>query len=90
MALGYAEPDGPLRAIDLSQPVYQWIYALKVSAGAGIVTPQMARSAYVLAQPPQVWPVASTRSAERLEELIGAASLELSAGEVAWLEAGGD
>jgi len=42
--------------------------------------------AYVLAQPPQVWPVVSTRSAERLEELIGAASLELSAGEVAWLE----
>jgi len=40
----------------------------------------------VLAQPPQVWPVVSTRSAERLEELIGAASLELSAGEVAWLE----
>jgi aryl-alcohol dehydrogenase-like predicted oxidoreductase len=44
--------------------------------------------AYVLAQPPHVLPVVSTRSAERLEELIGAASLELSAGEVAWLEAG--
>jgi hypothetical protein len=49
MALGYAEPDGPLRAIDLSQPVFQWIYALRLSAGTGIVTAQMARSAYVLA-----------------------------------------
>lgn len=44
--------------------------------------------AYVLEQPPHVLPVVGTRSAERLEELIGAASLELSADEVAWLENG--
>ncbi|HST18778.1 MAG TPA: aldo/keto reductase [Gaiellaceae bacterium] len=44
--------------------------------------------AYVLAQPPHVLPVVGTRSAERLEELFGAASLELSAAEVVWLETG--
>ena len=44
--------------------------------------------AYVLGQPPHVSPVVGTRSAERLEELIGAASLELSCDEVTWLENG--
>ncbi len=44
--------------------------------------------AYVLGQPSHVSPVVGTRSAERLEELIGAASLELSADEVTWLENG--
>lgn len=49
MARGYADPDEPVRAVDLSQPVYQWIYALVLSARSGIVTARMARSAYVLA-----------------------------------------
>jgi aryl-alcohol dehydrogenase-like predicted oxidoreductase len=44
--------------------------------------------AYVLEQPPHVLPVVGTRSAERLEELMRASSLELSADEVAWLENG--
>jgi aryl-alcohol dehydrogenase-like predicted oxidoreductase len=44
--------------------------------------------AYVLAQPPHVLPVVGTRSVERLEELLAAASLGLSTDEVSWLETG--
>jgi hypothetical protein len=44
-AAGYADPN----AIDLSERTYEWIYALGLFGNQGLITPQMARSAYVLA-----------------------------------------
>jgi len=48
-ASGYADPNSPQRSIDLSERTYEWIYALGLFGNQGLVTPQMARSAYVLA-----------------------------------------
>jgi aryl-alcohol dehydrogenase-like predicted oxidoreductase len=42
----------------------------------------------VLNQPEHVLPVVGTRSVEHLEEALAAASLELSPGELEWLQRG--
>lgn len=48
-AAGYADPNSPQRTIDLSAQTYESIYALSLFGNQGLVTPQMARAAYVLA-----------------------------------------
>ena len=51
-------------------------------------TPTAVALAYVLNQPEHVLPVVGTRSVEHLDEALAAASLELSPGELEWLERG--
>jgi hypothetical protein len=48
-ASGYADPNAPRRSVDLSVQTYDGIAALRFFGNQGLVTPLMARSAYVLA-----------------------------------------